>query len=41
MEDLKSRLEKVGEKFGVRITPENVDQVVRETWEKYYQVTRK
>ncbi|MDD2716406.1 MAG: hypothetical protein PHW04_11010 [Candidatus Wallbacteria bacterium] len=41
MDDLKSRLKKVGEKFGMKITPENVDQIVRDTWEKYYKMSKK
>ena len=35
MKDLKTRLKKVGQRFGIDITPENVDQIIRETWEKY------
>jgi len=41
MDDLKKRLEEVGKKFGVKITPENMDEVIKETWEKYRDSTKK
>jgi len=41
MDDLKKRLEEIGEKFGVKVTPENMDKVMKETWEKYRDSTKK
>ena len=41
MKNLRERLKEVGEKFGINITPENVDDIVKQTWKKYYEKTNK
>ncbi|MDD5091270.1 MAG: hypothetical protein PHQ23_10165 [Candidatus Wallbacteria bacterium] len=41
MSDLREKIIKAGEKFGITLTPDNMDQVIRETWEKYYKTVKK
>jgi len=37
MKTLRERLEEVGKRFGITLTPENVDEVLENTWKKYYE----
>jgi len=36
MKDYRNKLAEIGKKFDVDITPENVDNVLRDTWTKYH-----
>ncbi|MGM0608464.1 MAG: hypothetical protein ACQESP_08595 [Candidatus Muiribacteriota bacterium] len=41
MKNYKNKLEEIGKTFGVDIKPENVDDVLKNTWEKYHRSVRK
>lgn len=41
MKDYRQKLSEIGSKFGVDITPENVDDVLKNTWEKYHRSTKR
>ncbi len=39
--DYRDRLSKIGEKFNINLTPDNVDDVLRDTWQKYHRSVKK
>ncbi|MFA5480238.1 MAG: hypothetical protein WC002_07490 [Candidatus Muiribacteriota bacterium] len=41
MKDYRNQLQEIGKKFGVDINPDNVDNVLRDTWAKYHRSVRK
>jgi hypothetical protein len=41
MKDYRDKLAEIGRKFNVDITPENVDDVLRNTWEKYHRTGKR
>ena len=41
MDNYRDKLKQIGEKFGVDITPENADDILRNSWEKYHRSVKK